>query len=385
MDHITPCIYPVASWVVSFLFFHLALQAQQTARLCLLPGFLLFSILSFAQSALFQSARVSGIWAQSVLLGILHALSLFLIDKWPAPTRHKVIGPDYSSLCVSYRLCVNPRLIPTEQTQNKEKALVRFLALRLPKLALYYYISQYIQPRLFSATIIVLRSEDVDQQALFTRLSDVSLREIVVRSYMAVAWAWESFLITDGVHTALAIITVVSGFDQPEDWPPLFGKLQDIRGLRDFWSRFWHRLARRSYTNFARVVVDFMGLPLSTTISNTVVAFMIFLISGLSHAAVSWQMGWRDWLDVKWFLLNFAACLAETAMLKTMRKTAAKMGRQRELAAFEASSAGRFVGFAWVFGFFFWSVPLWQFPRHRELIKAEMWTEFLSENGYFDT
>ncbi|GAW22419.1 hypothetical protein ANO14919_119560 [Xylariales sp. No.14919] len=390
MDHtklFTPCVYPITHLLLSFIVFHFALHTSSyLRRLLLLPFFLLFAVFSFTQSTHFLFLpKLAVVWAQSVALNILHVLSLFLIEKWPAPDVNHAIGSRYSSFGASYRLWSNPQLIPaakTSSTRVKKEPRVLFLIRRLPKLPLYYYISQHVQPRLFSATIGALRSEDVARAALFTRLPDFTLREAVVRSYMAVAWVCDNFVLMDSVHTVLASVMVVSGFDQAEDWPPLFGGLKDMCGLRNFWSRFWHRLARRPYTSYGRVVtygIGFLGLPrLDTRVLDMTVAFVVFLISGLSHATVSRQMGWKDWLDVKWFLLNFVACLTEKVVLRIVRQAATKIGRQRELLVFEASSLGRFLGFSWAFGFFFWSVPLWQFPRlHRELIKAEIWTTIL--------
>ncbi|GAP84640.1 putative G-protein coupled receptor 64 [Rosellinia necatrix] len=384
---LTPSIYPITHLFLSFLVFHSALHTSSyRRRLLLLPFFLLFAIFSFRQSTRLRfSPTAASIWAQSVALNIVHVLSLFLIEKWPTPGRSRAVGSWYSSLGASYRLWSNPRLIPAAKASSagaKQESLVTFLILRIPKLLLYYYAARHAQPWLLKATIVALRAEDVAETALFTRLSDLTLREAAVRSHIAVAWAWDNFVMMDGLHTALATVMVVSGFDQPEDWPRLFGGLPNTCGLRNFWSRFWHRLARRPYTNCGHAVsrgMGSVGLPRPSILSDTVVAFMVFLISGLSHAAVSRQMGWKDWLDVKWFLLNFVACLVENMVLRVARQVAVKIGRQRELVACETSWLGWLLGFSWVFGFFFWSVPLWQFPRlHTELVKAGRWSAIMS-------
>jgi hypothetical protein len=379
--------------LLSFLVFHFALHtSNQRFRLLLLPLFLLFAVLSFKQSTYLPfSAGIASIWAQSVALNIVHVISLLFIEKWPAPAPNQAVGSWHSSLRASYRLWSNPQLIFAAEgpsAQAKQESLGLFLFLRLSKLPVYYYLYQHIQPRFFAETIVALRAEDVAKTALLTRLSEVTARQAVVRSYMAVYWIWDNFVLMDGLHAIFATAMVVSGFDQPEDWGRLFGGLEEMCRLRNFWSRFWHRLSRRSYANYGRAVVwsvGHTGLLRSKAVSKAVVALVVFLISGLSHAAVSWQMGWRDWLDVKWFLLNFAACLAETVVLGTVRRVATRVGRRRELAAIEASWLGWFVGYAWVFGFFFWSVPLWQFPRlHRELIKADKWASILSQLAHLD-
>ncbi|KAI1278895.1 hypothetical protein F5Y07DRAFT_406553 [Xylaria sp. FL0933] len=384
----TRCIYPIANLLLSFLVFHLTLHtSNHQRRLLLLPGFLFFAILSFKQSThLLLLPRVASIWAQSVLLNIMHVLSLFLIEKWPVPDHSNGTTESHRSrLRASYWLWSNPRLIPTTKPSTvkaRKDLLVECLFRRLPKLPLFYLINQHLQPRLLDATIGALRSEDVARAALLTGLSDFTLREATVRSYVAVSWVWDNFILMDSLHAVLATVMIVSGLDQPEDWPRLFGGVRNMCGLRSFWSRFWHRLARRSHVNYGRVVtngITFLGMPGSARVSDTIVAFMAFLISGLSHAAVSRQMGWDDWLDVKWFMLNFVACLAQKIVLETVQLAAARIGCKRELETFEESILGRLLGAFWVFGFFFWSVPLWQFPRlYHGLIRAERWATITS-------
>ncbi|KKY39625.1 hypothetical protein UCDDA912_g00329 [Diaporthe ampelina] len=198
----------------------------------------------------------------------------------------------------TWRIWSNPQMLPdtsiTETTNKKDDTNTRtkmeqepvpvFLLLRLLKLPLYYYLFTSILPSIFSEAIFRLEASDVAETALFTRLSDVTAREMVVRSYTAVVWIWESLVLLDGANAILAIIAVLSGLDRPGDWPPLFGNPCAACGLRNFWSRFWHRLAVRSYANIGRLVAKHIPVGGKRT-QKTVVAFVIFLLSGLSHSA----------------------------------------------------------------------------------------------------
>lgn len=387
---------PVAYLLLSFLIFHYALHTQnQWLRWLFLPPLVCFNILSFTTSkhfSLFPS--IFSLWAQSVALNTVHITSLLFIEQWPAPPEYHQRRSRPAAFHVTYQLWANPRLLPKARTSankidEEEEALIVFLLLRLSKLPIYYYLYTHLLPSLFGETLIELSPSEVGQLALVTRLTDVTPREVFVRSYVAISWVWESFVFLDGANAVLAVFAVLSGLDRPVDWPPLFGPPIRIGSLRSFWSCFWHRLANRPYKSYARfVAIHVLGFlhgksfisSTSSLVFNTFVALVVFLLSGVSHAAVSWRLGMRDWLDVKWFLLNFAACLAETVFLSTVRKLAKRAGLARELIAIERSWLGQVAGLTWVFAFFFWSVPLWRFPRlYEALMRAERWAEILSK------
>ena len=67
-------------------------------------------------------------------------------------------------------------------------------------------------------------------------------------------------------------------------------------------------------------------------------------------------------------------------MLSAIRGLAKSTGWFRELKMIEESWFGKFVGFAWVFGFFFWSVPKWKYPvLHSVAVETATWRRILSK------
>ncbi|KAL1846338.1 hypothetical protein Daus18300_014279 [Diaporthe australafricana] len=335
---------------------------------------------------------LAGLWAQSVTLNIVHITSILLIEKWPSPHVEGLFAG--SSFRATWRLWANPQLLnpsvtndPQEQddtTGKKTKPqepLSIFLLLRLAKLPLYYTLYTHLLPLLFSETLGSLSAADVADPALLARLPALTAREAVVRGYTALVWAWESLVFLDGANAALSIIFVLSGVDEPRDWPPLFGSPSAAAcGLRGFWSGFWHRLVVRPYGSVGRAVARWLRVR-GTRAEKSVMAFVVFLLSGLSHGAVSWRMGHKDWVvDVQWFMFNFMACSFELFVLSALRGLARRVGWARELALLEASWLGQLVGYSWVFGFFFWTVPVWRWPRlHKQLETAEIWMRLLSK------
>jgi hypothetical protein len=247
---------------------------------------------------------------------------------------------------------------------------------------MYYYLNFKILPTLVSELLGGISPEDVVpvKQILLRRLADISTRECVIRAYVSVLWIWESLVYLDGSNAILASFFVLIGLDRPCDWPPLFGIPTSVTSLRTFWSRFWHKLAIQPYTYIARALAGHLGLRPESFEGKILVAFVVFGLSGVSHGLVSWQIGRDGRTDVWWFLINFLACLAETIFLKCLSPV---FGRSRELQLIKESWLGTFVGRAWVFAFFFWSVPKWQYPAmYKDAVQKRqlaVWISILSE------
>lgn len=378
---------------------------SQRIRMCLIPLTLYFEVLSFITAHHFSAvnAGLVGLWAQCLMLNVLHITSLLFIEKMPAPK--KVTGGPLSSfrasIRTSYHFWSNPRLLPRAKCEEKTKAcrqsVSAFIFLRLAKLLIYYYLDTKVVPLLFQKLTGVIHLSDLTPRKYsllrLAHFSKLSSREVTLRGYMAVSWVWESVVVLDGANAALGLVAVITSFDSPDDWPPLFGNMTHIfGGMRRFWGSFWHPLAVRPYRNYGRLVADaavsvlfrsrdMIRLPgLATALHGTITALAVFLISGLSHMAVSWNLGMRDWYDVWWFLLNFSACAVETAVLAALRKLARRAGLARQLREIENSWLGSLIGLAWVGMFFFWSVPLWRYQRMYNSIAAadeKMWQSLL--------
>lgn len=407
------CLLPIGHLAVAILSFHAALHRKSPqTRLIFFALFVYFAVLSIKTANRFPTPELVSLWVQCMVLNIIHITSVLFIEKIPAPAERADLsswGPAcwvwLASLRSTYGIWCNPQLlghghkhqapprkVGTSETgevpghvpqvpKDRDDDVTVFLLLRLVKLPLYYFLHTRVVPLLFSQLIgggsssssssSLLTHLDIAQPALFMRSSPLSPREVAVRAYMAVSWIWESFVIFDGANAALSVLAVVTGFDRASDWPSLFGTLGDVDGLRGFWSRFWHRLGLRPYKNFALVAADRL-VPVGTSqvARGSVVAFFVFLLSGCSHMAVSWRLGMYDYLDIKWFILNFVACSVERTLISGIRYIAARLDLSRELYMVERSWLGRFIGICWVFGFFFWSVPLWRYPRIQKALLA---------------
>jgi hypothetical protein len=388
------CI-PVFWLLVTVFVFSMALcRLNQTQRLYILPILVTASALTFKTSdKLCFVPGLCSLWSQSVLLFTLHAISLLYIEQWrcittdseQAGSSQTLISLGTSNLWATYKMFGNPRLILPEDSQASTRKMSRslFVLLRVAKVLVYYVLHRLVLPPLFSEVVLGILPSDVSPLRYSVFRQDapaVTAREMIIRAWVAVQWMWESLLVLDGSNAILSCLAVVSTLDQPHEWPPLFGDISSVTSVRRFWACFWHQLATRPYKSLGFVVARCMRLEAASRAFSFVVAFTVFAVSGLSHAAVSWQLGRKDWsLDMQWFLMNFLVCLVETLLLGALAAAAKRLGLQRELLIVEHSWLGRLVSGTWVFGFFFWTVPYWRYPRmHAEAQATVAFASMLS-------
>lgn len=184
---------------------------------------------------------------------------------------------------------------------------------------------------------------------------------------MAVYWGWAPYRTLDAAHSALSIVfVVIFRVDAPEEWPPIFGRLSEAYSVRRFWSKFWHRLVVRPYSNYAELLSRrVLRLRPGGAADKLLIIFMVFFISGAAHAIVALQLGDRcGWMrDIWWYCANFGAGALETVAVRQLRALARVIGQERRLLQLSGGVWGKAIGYVWVYAFFFWSVPKWKYPK----------------------
>lgn len=61
--------------------------------------------------------------------------------------------------------------------------------------------------------------------------------------------------------------------------------------------------------------------------------------------------------------MNFGVGMGEVVVLGVVRGGMRRIGREDWIQTVQGSLFGRVIGYIWVFGFMFWSVPKWQYPK----------------------
>lgn len=116
----------------------------------------------------------------------------------------------------------------------------------------------------------------------------VTLRETALRGMIAVWWAINAYVGLTIAHIVLSIIFVLLlRTDRQADWPPIFGSISEAYSIRRFWSKFWHRIVVRPYTNHALFVSrKLFWIRPNSSAERLMIVFMIFAFSGISQACL---------------------------------------------------------------------------------------------------
>jgi hypothetical protein len=83
----------------------------------------------------------------------------------------------------------------------------------------------------------------------------------------------------------------LSGIDQSWEWPPLFGPISEAYSMRGFWGKFWHRLVYKPFMFHPSVISRALHIPQGTTFSRIFNNYLVFVLSAVMHAAVTWRYG----------------------------------------------------------------------------------------------
>ena len=196
------------------------------------------------------------------------------------------------------------------------------------------------------------------KQSYFRRLGEVTLRETAIRAWLVPVFIFQSVSTYLTIHDILAFIFVATGFDDPEDWPPLFGDIRDATSIQSFWGKFWHRLVYRSYTSYGIwISKNALRLPKSSLIGRLFINFFVYTLSGCLHMLAAYQLGYTCGVleELTFYIYNFLGVLVEMAAVEAF--SYATRGYKLN------STVSRLLGYSWVFVFFFTILPKNQFPK----------------------
>lgn len=408
-------LIPVTYFGISSAISLIALNVSQVYRVYFAPLLLLFALLSFRHLNDIPSwLGLNSLWGLFVTIYVMHITAVLYIEKWVlVPVNDEdvesVVGTqDHRrrsipwDLKAAYKVWANPRWLPPTPPSNdktigvlgdikkphlrtdaKRSTMTSFVLIRITKLCAYGLSRRLIATHIFPGHFRPMTIDDfsLDRERFISRLFShpstaaaiasgvgaIQLRESLLRAVLAVDWVIAAYLLLEGCHHVFALLFVcVLRLDEPEEWPPLFGSIWQITSVQRFWGGFWHRLVVGPYGSHAAILSRrLLGFAPGSSLDKAFVAFCIFLISGLAHSAVCWEMGQPCgvWRDVAWFVANFGAGAVESVVQKRGSDLAERVGLGQRYHTFASRLGAKVLGFLWVFTFFFWSVPKWQFPK----------------------
>ncbi|MCJ1453678.1 hypothetical protein MMC28_004026 [Mycoblastus sanguinarius] len=359
-----------------------ALNVSQPYRPALLVSLIASGLLAFRRltdvSSSPEAASVLGLF---VLIYLSHMSSVLCLEKYRLPKE----STDWDWK-MAYKMLFNARWLGTERQAPDIRPGFDSAAISINKNDSQFLSEKealtkqsrrrtYLFKRLFSALTIyalyhlytqifhtyqLLEYTDFlpSKQTYLRRLSTVTARETFIRTGLVFHFTWSAWAIFTGIHDVLALISVGVGLDDPENWPPLYGSPYQMYSLRRFWGKFWHRLVYRTYTGYGALISQkLFGFRRGSLLDKLLVNFSVFLFSGVIHALVTFQLGFQCgyWEDVMWFSLNFVAVVVEQASQAALLILFGRYARNQAL--------GKAVGSAWVFAFFFWSLPKLEYSK----------------------
>jgi hypothetical protein len=378
MTTVLPALLTILYISASFLASLIALTLHPSRRPFLLVIIAIFAPLAFWRlhtvSPTLECGQVLGLF---VLIWIAHISNVLCIEKYELPGTDDAKWRWQGALKMLFngRWLGTPRQAPDvrerdaglsknqdgiSRSATRHAFLLRRLFSLLTIYALHrlYYHLLSLYPMRYSD---FSPHKQIYVRRLFTHT--ITSRETIIRAVTVFHFVFSNYTIFTSLHDLLSIFFVnILHLDEVKDWPPLFGSIVNAYTLRGFWGGFWHSLAYRSYTSYAKLMSrKFLGIPDSSMVGTVVIRFFVFFFSGVTHAAVSWRLGCRFglWEEVVWFCGNFVALVVEDVVQRAIYKYFSK---DKEM--IYMSMATKWVGYFWVFGYFFWSLPKSHYPRH---------------------
>ncbi|KAH9999744.1 membrane bound O-acyl transferase family-domain-containing protein [Xylariaceae sp. FL0662B] len=287
-----------------------------------------------------------------------------------------VISPSRSSISAACRVWNNPRHLSFQQSvpgSTPWPTMLRFTLYRGLKAVSIIIVDRLIVQKIrerLTATSTVFDFTS-DQEPILRRLLEwdddpITYHQLLLRAFMSLSWVWANVLILESYHAVLAVVfVVILRFDNPDDWPPLFGSPAEAWTVRRFWGKFWHRIASPSFASWSRLVSRrLLRCQPRSWLDKAVIAFGIFFLSGVTHAIAAWRVGQGDAdRDLLFFCANFVVVGFELLISKIFRLAARRMRHEALLKDHRVQMFGKALGFVWVFAWFFWLAPRWLYPK----------------------
>ncbi|KAL4906360.1 hypothetical protein BDW74DRAFT_177374 [Aspergillus multicolor] len=363
--------YAIASALTIF-----GLKQRRQIRLLLLIPIWLLSLLALASSyRLSWMIGADSTFASLLVFYLLYSAKILVFDTHDVnPEARQIKHHDWSPTFLDcYRTWNNPRHLPIrlsnlrlerEATSSDSGPinLARFAFMKLAKAAVLWGFERFVFQKVFIRALGQVVISDFSPPMEMPAFTQLSSHQLQVRAIMSVQWMWRAYFFLEFYHSLLSIVFVaLLRFDSPEEWPCLFGSPVQAYSVRKFWGRFWHQLTIPTYIFYARLVSKHaLGVQPGSSVEKTVIAFLVFAISGLSHSLVGLALGDAAlFRDILFFEICFLAAAGETLLLKYYSEVSGGLNGARLL----RQVVRRVTGMLWVFVFFFCVSPLWIYPK----------------------
>ncbi|KAJ0415691.1 membrane bound O-acyl transferase family-domain-containing protein [Aspergillus carlsbadensis] len=163
------------------------------------------------------------------------------------------------------------------------------------------------------------------------------------------------------IHRVIAVVVVGLFAGDPEKWPPLFGRVWDLRycRVRDCWAIYWHSLLRWPLATIS-TALQARYLPATPRKAHQLThLFLIFTISGILHVLSAIYAGVPD--NIGAIFLFFVGNAAAIVVEDVVRPRPPPRARRDS----DETAWSCFLGFLGLLAWTFVSVPLFAYTALR--------------------
>ncbi|KAJ9613944.1 hypothetical protein H2200_002080 [Cladophialophora chaetospira] len=301
-------------------------------------------------------------------------------------------------LLFSPRMHVPPKAVPRFDPKNPSYVPTRkrFFCLQVWKIG-WMATAYYCVFHRYSLQVSIAEFAH-PREHLFRRLPEVDGHEAIIRIYMAFKEHFRNYVLISLIHSTASLIGVFLFKDEPADWRPLYGNIEDAYTVRRYYSHFWHRVMRTAYVSNAKFVLfRILGVPSTGVTARLLLTITALAISGTVHSVAA-STSWRcATLRPLWYYLSIGGAILIEDMvqhgywkLKTLlprvvltpvaneTRTASTQPSQHATGKYlthtdhspkvaigvdKTSSKWRYVGYLWVMAFECWAIPRTIYPQ----------------------
>ena len=343
-------------FVISMFLGIVALHGGKMRRIILFILSTMSALLAFRFIQCIRPIELGSLAGLFILLWTIHMVNLLFLDDHIPPEQVRRLDTRLIRILFDYRGYARGHR-RTGQRRRERPEVLPWLCQRLATIlcivamfALYILLLQE-----------VLQTTHADfapqQQTILRRIPEATSHEVMIRIWTVFDAFYSNWAIFAVVQHALASIRVILECDEPDYFTAFHGRVTESYTIRRFWGFFWHKLTERDFAAVGRLISHRVaGLQPGTVAARRCEEFNAFLISGVVHAMITVQLGFKCGYmeDILFFCLNYAAMLAEEVVQQIISPHVGK---------WKNGPVGKALGFLWVYGFFFWALPKQQYPK----------------------
>lgn len=354
---------------------------KRQERLVLLPVVWSTLALSFK-----DVAKASSLLGFNIQLG----MTIYITILWApvllssSPDHLRLSAPLYD-LPAAYKQFNNPRRldpVPKNRLRASLTKRLRFSALRAIEafliLAIRAFRDRAVAPVLANVTMGDFRPS---REWIIPRVlgGQLTAHELAIRAHISLSWVFDTYAQLTILHSVIGVIFVAFlQFDEPQEWPSLFGSPLEAYTVRRFWGRFWHRLVSPIAVAWASAMASYIPSlrGKNSQLRKPFIAFFVFTVSGLAHVLVGWRLGDEALeRDLHFFWANFVVVTLEIVVGK-LACLAIRSGLPTKMSGVLDDArvvvVAKCVGFLWVTAWFVATIPHVLYPKIHASISAQL-------------